>query len=86
MPPPAIMPSPLLWGDEAKLGSAFGDGISELRVQPVMIAFRLDELKPANVVEFWRQYYRPTQRAFEALAADSGNKRRCAARWNSCGR
>ena len=70
VPPPAIMPSPLLWGDEAKLRERFGAGISELRVQPRMIAFWFGELTPAQVVEFWRQYYGPTQRAFEALAAD----------------
>jgi len=74
VPPPAIMPSPLLWGDEAKLRERFGDGVSELRVQPVRIEFRFDELSPADVVEFWRQYYGPTQRAFEALAADPANQ------------
>ena len=70
VPPPAIMPSPLLWGDEAKLRERLGSGIAELRVQPVTITFRFDELAPADVVEFWRLYYGPTQRAFEALAAD----------------
>lgn len=74
VPPPAIMPSPLLWGDEAKVRERFGDGISELRVQPVMITFHFEELQPADVVEFWRQYYGPTQRAFEALAADSAKQ------------
>ena len=75
VPPPAIMPSPLLWGDEAKVRERFGDGISELRMQPVMIAFRFDDLAPAGVVEFWRQYYGPTQRAFEALATDADKQR-----------
>lgn len=74
VPPPPIMASPLLWGIEAKLRERFGDGISELRVKPVLIALRFDELGPAEVVEFWRQYYGPTQRAFEALAADPGKQ------------
>jgi len=74
VPPPAIMPSPLLWGDEAKLRERLGTGISELRVQPVMIEFRFDDLAPADVVEFWRRYYGPTQRAFEALAADAAKQ------------
>lgn len=71
VPPPAIMPSPLLWGNEEKLRERFGAGISELRVRPRTLAFRFDGFTPVQVVEFWRQYYGPTQRAFEALAADA---------------
>jgi ubiquinone/menaquinone biosynthesis C-methylase UbiE len=70
VPPPAIMPSPLLWGDEMKLHERFGLGVSELRVQPRMIAFRFEKLTPPQVVEFWRQYYGPMQSAFKALASD----------------
>lgn len=39
-----------------------------------MITFHFDELAPADVVEFWRLYYGPTQRAFEALAADAAKQ------------
>jgi SAM-dependent methyltransferase len=74
VPPPAIMPSPLLWGDEATLRERLGSGVSELRVQPVMIEFRFDNIAPADVVEFWRRYYGPTQRAFEALADDASKQ------------
>lgn len=70
VPPPAIMPSPLLWGNEEKLRERFGNGVSSLQIQPRMMAFHFDELNPEQVVEFWRLYYGPTQRAFEALAAD----------------
>jgi hypothetical protein len=34
-----------------------------------MIAFEFP-FEPAAVVEFWRVYYGPTNRAFEALAAE----------------
>jgi SAM-dependent methyltransferase len=71
VPPPPIMPSPLLWGDEAKLRERFGTQIAKLHVQPRLIAFRFEELAPPEVVEFWREYYGPTQRAFEALASDA---------------
>ena len=74
VPPPPIMPSPLLWGDEATLRERFGSGVSELRVQPMMIEFRFDNIAPADVVEFWRRYYGPTQRAFEALADDAAKQ------------
>jgi SAM-dependent methyltransferase len=74
VPPPSIMPSPLLWGDEAKLRERFGAGISELRTTPRLIAFHFEGLGPAEVVAFWRQYYGPTQRAFEALASEPGKQ------------
>jgi SAM-dependent methyltransferase len=71
VPPPPIMPSPLLWGDEARLRERFGPHIAQLQVQPRTIALRFEELAPPEVVEFWRAYYGPTQRAFEALAGDA---------------
>jgi 2-polyprenyl-3-methyl-5-hydroxy-6-metoxy-1,4-benzoquinol methylase len=74
VPPPAIMPSPLLWSAEAKLRERFGTGVSKLEARPQMITFHFDDLTPAQVVEFWRQYYGPTQRAFEALATDSAKQ------------
>ena len=38
-----------------------------------MIAFEFP-FEPAEVVEFWRVYYGPTNRAFEALAAEPGKQ------------
>jgi SAM-dependent methyltransferase len=74
VPPPTIMPSPMLWGDEATLRERFGAGVVELRLTKQTIEFRFDDLAPAEVVEFWRQYYGPTQRAFEALAGDAAKQ------------
>jgi SAM-dependent methyltransferase len=69
VPPPAGVPSPIQWGDEAKARERLGSGCSDLRTTPRMIAFDFP-FDPAEVVEFWRIYYGPTNRAFEALAAD----------------
>jgi SAM-dependent methyltransferase len=69
VPPPAGVPSPIQWGDEAKVRERLGSGTTELRTTPRLIAFEFP-FGPAEVVEFWRVYYGPTNRAFESLAAD----------------
>jgi SAM-dependent methyltransferase len=69
VPPPAGVPSPIQWGDEAKVRERLGRGTTDLRTTPRMIAFEFS-FSPAEVVEFWRVYYGPTNRAFEALAAE----------------
>lgn len=63
------MPSPIQWGDEAKVRERLGGGIAALRMTPRLIAFEFP-FGPARVVEFWRAYYGPTNRAFEALAGE----------------
>lgn len=67
VPPPAGVPSPLLWGDDTKVVERLGGGCSGLRMTPRMIAFEFP-FPAAEVVEFWRAYYGPTNRAFAALA------------------
>lgn len=67
VPPPAGVPSPLQWGDEAKVRERLGGGCSDLRATPRLIAFEFP-FPPVEVVEFWRVYYGPTNRAFEVLA------------------
>jgi ubiquinone/menaquinone biosynthesis C-methylase UbiE len=63
---PAGMPSPLLWGDESTVRERFGSGVSSLRL--TRVTYRFDyAFPPAEVVEFFRQYYGPTTRAFAAL-------------------
>lgn len=69
VPPPAIMPSPLLWGDENVIGDRFSKARSQ-STERRMIAFEFD-MVPEKVVSFWREYYGPTQRAFAALDGDS---------------
>jgi SAM-dependent methyltransferase len=66
LPPPAGLPSPLLWGDEAAVRSRFNGTVAELRLtrQIARMCFPFD---PAGTVEFFRRYYGPTLRAFAAL-------------------
>ena len=60
------MPSPVLWGDEAIVRERFGAGVSDLRLTRVLYRFDYP-FGPADVVEFFRQYYGPATRAFAAL-------------------
>jgi len=68
--PPAGMPSPLLWGDEKTVGERFDDGISNLRLTRRKIDFDF-AMSPEDVVEHFRMYYGPTQKAFGALDGDA---------------
>jgi SAM-dependent methyltransferase len=75
VPPPTGLPSPLLWGDTAVVRDRFNGAVSELRLTPrtARMCFPFD---PAGTVEFFRRYYGPTQRAFEALDAAAQAKLR----------
>jgi SAM-dependent methyltransferase len=66
VPPPPNMPSPLKWGDEETVRARLSDGITDLQMTRQMCAFKYP-FSPAEVVEFFRLYYGPTQRAFGAL-------------------
>ncbi len=70
VPPSPLMPSPMLWGDEATVLGRLNDQVTDVRFtrQTVMFTF---PFAPTEVVEFWRTYYGPTNRAFEALQADA---------------
>jgi SAM-dependent methyltransferase len=69
VPPPPLMPSPILWGDEGTVRERLRENISDLRLTRRLISFNYP-FAPADVVEFWRLYYGPAQRAFEALNAN----------------
>lgn len=69
LPPPALMPSPLLWGKEEVVGERLSAGIAELSLVKRMYPFKYP-FAPAEVVEFYRSYYGPTNRAFAALDTD----------------
>src|SRR5215813_10673894 len=66
VPPPAGMPSPVLWGVEETVKERFGRGVSQLDAHPRNITFAFP-FPPADVVEHFRNYYGPTQKAFGAL-------------------
>jgi SAM-dependent methyltransferase len=68
VPPPA-MPSPVLWGDEGSVSERLKDGISDLQLNRRLITFNFP-FSPAEVVEHFRIYYGPTNKAFIALDGD----------------
>jgi ubiquinone/menaquinone biosynthesis C-methylase UbiE len=72
---PSGMPAPVLWGDEAVVRERLGHGVSDLRMTRRQYTFTYP-FPPAEVVEFFRQYYGPTNRAFAALDEAAGRKLR----------
>jgi SAM-dependent methyltransferase len=68
LPPAPGIPSPLLWGDEAIVRTRLRDGVSGLQLNRRIARMRYPFL-PADVVEFFREYYGPTHRAFATLDA-----------------
>jgi SAM-dependent methyltransferase len=69
LPPPAGFPSPLLWGDESVVRARLDGACEQLRFtrRTARMCFPFD---PAGTVNFFRRYYGPTHRAFEALKSD----------------
>ncbi|MGB7209671.1 MAG: class I SAM-dependent methyltransferase [Pyrinomonadaceae bacterium] len=67
-PPPGVMP-PVLWGDEETVKSRFASGVTGLTLTRRPIEFKYP-FPPNEVVEYFRQYFGPTQMAFAALDAD----------------
>lgn len=66
---PSGMPSPLLWGDEETVRQRFDGLARELRMTRRPHVFDYP-FPPSEVVEFFRQYYGPTQMAFRNLDAE----------------
>ena len=67
---PSGMPSPLLWGNERVVRGRLGYGVSNLQI--TRRTWKLSyPFPPAGVVEFFRQYYGPTNRAFMALSEEN---------------
>ena len=69
VPPPALMPAPVKWGDEEVVRERFNDGISHLKLNRRLYPFRYP-FAPTEVVEFFRTYYGPSFKAFAALDAE----------------
>ena len=63
---PSGMPAPVLWGEEAVVRKRLGHGVSDLTMTRRQYSFTYP-FPPAEVVEFFRQYYGPTNRAFASL-------------------
>ena len=72
---PPGTPSPLLWGDETTVRKRFGAGFSHLSLNKRYYTFNYP-FPPSEVVEFYRLYYGPTNRAFASLDAIGREKLR----------
>jgi len=68
VPPPPFIPSPAKWGEEAAVRERLQTGIAELQLTKRLYPFKYP-FKPTEVVEFFRKYYGPVNRAFAALDA-----------------
>ena len=68
VPPPPLMASPVKWGDDATVRERLRDRIAKLDTTKWLYPMRYP-FPPAEVVEFFRVYYGPTNRAFAALDA-----------------
>lgn len=67
VPPPAGLKPPVLWGTEERLRELFGDEIKSLSLTHRHFVFRYPSAK--YYLDFFRTYYGPTVKAFEALDA-----------------
>lgn len=65
-PPPPLMPSPTLWGDEETVRRRLQEGTSDLRMTRKLYSMQFP-FEPAGVVDFFRTYYGPVNRAFATL-------------------
>ena len=63
---PSGMPSPVLWGDEATVRERLSHGLSDLSLTRRQYLFTYP-FSPPEVVEFFRLYYGPINRAFASL-------------------
>jgi SAM-dependent methyltransferase len=72
VPPPAGVPSVLLWGDPDVVRERLGGGVADLRVERRVMVFDYP-VGPAGTVELFRTWYGPTVRAFAALDEGRGS-------------
>jgi len=66
VPPPPNMPSPVLWGSEEVVRERLSEGTSDLQTSRESVNFKFP-FGPAEVVEHFRLYYGPTNKAFGPL-------------------
>ena len=66
VPPPAGMPSPLLWGNEDAVRERFAGTVADIQFSREQMRFDFP-FGPKETVEHFRKYYGPTQKAFDAV-------------------
>ena len=77
VPPPANMPSPVLWGSEEVVSERLSEGTTDVQTSRESVHFNFP-FSPAEVVEHFRLYYGPTNKAFGALDENGQNALRAA--------
>ena len=65
VPPAPGLKSPILWGTEDRLRELFGDAAASLESRKRHFVFRYRT--PDAYVDYWRRWYGPTLKAFEAV-------------------
>ena len=68
-PPPPGVPPPAQWGDEAIVRERLRDGVADLQMTQSVCPIKYP-FPPPEVVEFFRMYFGPVNRAFAALDED----------------
>jgi ubiquinone/menaquinone biosynthesis C-methylase UbiE len=68
VPPPAGVPSPMLWGTESHLRGLFGNDVESLQSFERTFTFRFRSAD--EFVSFFRNWYGPTLKAFQSLDTD----------------
>ena len=68
VPPPAGVPSPLLWGTEDGVDNLLGDGVRSVRTHRRTFTWRFRDA--AEFLTTLRTWYGPTVKAFEAVGPD----------------
>lgn len=66
VPPSPLMSPPMQWGDEEIIRERFSDGIASLETKKYMYPMKYP-FPPKDVVEFFFEYYGPTNRAYASL-------------------
>jgi len=66
VPPHPGIPSPTLWGDENTVQERLGEYVTDLKLTRKLYPFKYP-FGAAKVVEWFREYYGPTNRAFGSL-------------------
>jgi SAM-dependent methyltransferase len=69
VPPPAGVPSPMLWGTDQHLRRLLGPGLASLETRERTFTFRFPSAE--RLVEFFRLWYGPTLKAFAALEGEA---------------
>jgi len=72
VPPAAGVPSPIRWGSEAYLRDLLGDEIDELACRERTFVFRFTSAEA--FVDYFRTFYGPTVKTFEALDAAGAHR------------